>query len=1044
MIGLISGDIIASPFNKVPTEDYNSIFFPIFSSVERISVDKEKLRVSSLSYKPSMTLPSRLALAAADWYMNTDLRNGVDFPEYMEKMGVTNSVPTNVLLAVCGPLVELSRSESEARMIVGNLFNTLKGQGDSAVVADVLTEYMWMLKEGKRPTAEQTRAFLAERGIPVVSSPSEMRGVMDGVVKYNSETGKYDLGDGKRPTDPAIYVSAAILALSSGSNWEECVRRAVAMGGDASVTASLTGSLAELCMKVPETISYRALDYLSEDEHQVHNAFGRMLTSTSRSEGPSLEQLNGIMVSVLRIPGVGSIYGVDKPSAELLTAIENAQMTTKAPYKVVSVQDLNALYKDVMVQRDGEGKELAGVFVQNEPPSMRTLWLQGGRLVSSTTRDGVRLHRVNVPLPSKAVRQRVFSEFQAFKKEVNNIRTELEKSVMYDPAEYGGRHLSFPSARYPVVFSDHVDIYENGICRGRCGINEDGLFVVDANAVGYTFHGEGIEGVLNTRGFFPVKGNMKECLEALRFFVLDQGIIPDEEEAKHLEYDDNEAAAIRKKYGSNIDRVREDISLSDTRKELGDLLESFDKKHGTSLSGNVTDDRSLREAVHEAKENLLKPFIVTTDTERQELVKLYAALAKAEAGSSAVKVSTATGRIARWSLHEGEHVGLDMESAKELFSALRKCEANIHILADGSVMRKADLMGDVLSRIRHADGSEVSYDEVVKMKTLMDEYERLGEHSFLPEAVSPVKGLTVELALPQEVLNVREERRTASVQSYREKDINSLSTLQESTSHQGSVFTIGCSKTDVKDFIANLKRHGIEIVCDARDKRVSRYNRDFNEKELEEALNDAGIGYEKFPSLCSSGVGVFPEYVESDETVKASDKAVASRFVKDIEVLRNTLAEGTRFAVMSSEVTIENSRRFLVLGRALAHPEYTPEAYENEQKGLAILQEKLEKAINRGWNRKAEEIHNEIEDYQLAMKYVPVDVEHITSKGYCVSQARLEQRLLNSYATELGLDKSVEEAEKLNKAYGLRYNSVKEKKTSQQVYYARKNARRGR
>ena len=60
---------------------------------------------------------------------------------------------------------------------------------------------------------------------------------------------------------------------------------------------------------------------------------------------------------------------------------------------------------------------------------------------------------------------------------------------------------------------------------------------------------------------------------------------------------------------------------------------------------------------------------------------------------------------------------------------------------------------------------------------------------------------------------------------------------------QDTVFTIGHSTHPQERFIALLRQHGINALCDVRPKPYSRMNPQFNREELEVALQAHGIAY---------------------------------------------------------------------------------------------------------------------------------------------------------------------------------------------------------
>lgn len=67
-----------------------------------------------------------------------------------------------------------------------------------------------------------------------------------------------------------------------------------------------------------------------------------------------------------------------------------------------------------------------------------------------------------------------------------------------------------------------------------------------------------------------------------------------------------------------------------------------------------------------------------------------------------------------------------------------------------------------------------------------------------------------------------------------------------------SLFTIGHSTRAWDEFLALLQRYEIELLCDVRTAPGSRKHPQYNQADLEAALNEAGIGY-----LYCRGLGGF-------------------------------------------------------------------------------------------------------------------------------------------------------------------------------------------
>jgi uncharacterized protein (DUF488 family) len=60
------------------------------------------------------------------------------------------------------------------------------------------------------------------------------------------------------------------------------------------------------------------------------------------------------------------------------------------------------------------------------------------------------------------------------------------------------------------------------------------------------------------------------------------------------------------------------------------------------------------------------------------------------------------------------------------------------------------------------------------------------------------------------------------------------------------IFTIGHSTHSAERFIALLRAHDVELVCDVRRFPASRRNPQFNAGALRDSLDEAGVAYEPF------------------------------------------------------------------------------------------------------------------------------------------------------------------------------------------------------
>lgn len=131
-----------------------------------------------------------------------------------------------------------------------------------------------------------------------------------------------------------------------------------------------------------------------------------------------------------------------------------------------------------------------------------------------------------------------------------------------------------------------------------------------------------------------------------------------------------------------------------------------------------------------------------------------------------------------------------------------------------------------------------------------------------------------------------------------------------------ALWTVGHSNMESREFVSNLKRHGIEAVADVRSWPRSRYAPWFDQGPLAEALRSAGISYVWMgPDL--GGRPDDPALYLPDGRVRYDSVAATEFFRKGICRLRDGL-ERVRVAIMCSEEDPEHCHRRLLVARVLA------------------------------------------------------------------------------------------------------------------------------
>lgn len=566
MIGTVAGDIIGSPYVNNPREASTEIFFTLFESSSRIESDDAHRRYRSVIYEAKEGVLSGLAKAAADWYLSGE-RTPESWAEIADKyLGSRHPSGTEVL-AVCGPLAKLCAGVDEAQALSGILITELKPRDlDLASAAEHYLEMAFAMKAKNDAEFTHLHQILGADGYEFPVTSSESRPFLTGTVT-KGEDGKLVLGSGKPVTDAHVVLPAVYNVLNECQTYEEAVRRAVALGGNSSLTAALVGGIAELRWGVPEFIKERTLDYFSAEERNLNNRIDNYL----KGEQHQATEKRRTAFRVIKVEGMNPIYVIPAGMRQMRKAVKelNAKLgRSDKDYTVITPEQAKETMRRLGEQRDSRGTVLDGTYVEHPRPEMKPLWLQKGEVRSSTTREGEGMD--GGALLPVTTRKSIFSEWQKLCDYANDVRCQLEKQAGFVGAE--GQHLHFATAMYPVVKEQTIEVWQGDVLRARVGINVDGRFKVDSNALTGGVHTEGLDGVLSTMNLLSKNASMKDVKQMLDEYILDYGRIEDEQEREILKTDDAEADSVKRKYRSNVDMAMDDLSRGLSENEEGALV----------------------------------------------------------------------------------------------------------------------------------------------------------------------------------------------------------------------------------------------------------------------------------------------------------------------------------------------------------------------------------------------------------------------------------------------------------------------------------------
>lgn len=555
MIGSIAGDIIGSPYrhdNLATPADFvgwnlfDDSRIVLFKDKKGNSVGYDKVRhmtrkeasqlsMSEKSHKAFMSNDVSDMLCVAGYLLNKD--EGAVRPD---------TLADAVAIAVaCG---EYARTVDEAIYLAQLLISSNQLPSHALKGGMACAQAIWLASHGTK--IEEVRNILNAGGVVDFYTREETCMLLRGMLK-KGDNGKMVLGDGNVCTNPMVALSAAISCVQISESYEEAVRRAVALGGDSCQVGRLAGAFAEYAFGVPSKIRYEAEAYMSAEQKEFVDVFESR--SQSSAERKSDKQALDNTLYVIRQGQKTSIYVIPEDRKDMEDAARKVCKSLGLDFLSIRPDELHDTMDRLSRQHDENGKELSGTYIQHERPELFRLWLQGGQIRSSSTRDA---QQDEIKLPSLVTRAEERNSFEDLKSYADEIRKELQISAGYD----GDGKVHFAEAFYPEVYSRSIDLMQGDILRGRVRLDDKGEISVDTNVSTGRSTGEYLQGVLDSMDIFHRNDGVAEIKQKLNEFCLDYGKIEDEDERNALQSDDQEAESVKLKYVSNIDRAVQDMA----------------------------------------------------------------------------------------------------------------------------------------------------------------------------------------------------------------------------------------------------------------------------------------------------------------------------------------------------------------------------------------------------------------------------------------------------------------------------------------------------
>ncbi len=160
------------------------------------------------------------------------------------------------------------------------------------------------------------------------------------------------------------------------------------------------------------------------------------------------------------------------------------------------------------------------------------------------------------------------------------------------------------------------------------------------------------------------------------------------------------------------------------------------------------------------------------------------------------------------------------------------------------------------------------------------------------------------------------------------------------------IFTIGHSNHEISDFVTLIKDHKVDMILDVRSTPYSKRYPQYNREELSLVLDSHQLGYQSF-GLWFGARQPDPEYYTSEGWLHYSAFTKSGIFAQGISSLDHYLIQGHIPALLCCEKDPFDCHRAIMVARALSLKGY--------------------------------------------------DVQHILADGKILTQAELDQKLLNKY-----------------------------------------------
>lgn len=259
VLGAIIGDIVGSRLEFKRNKEYN---FELFTDANDFTDD------------------TVMTIAVADWLTRSETRpvSNDALPDIMRSWG-----RKHLWRGYGGMFHRWLVSEHEADQRPYNSFGNGAGMRVSACgfYAKSLDEVLYLAKLSAEVSHNHSEGIKGAQSIASAIFLARQHLPKEIIREYIAREFGYDMDrscDGIRPDydfDGTCQGTCpeAIIAFLDSADFEDAIRLAISLGGDADTIGAITGSIAAAYYSVPDKIARKALEYLPEEMIEVLNKF---------------------------------------------------------------------------------------------------------------------------------------------------------------------------------------------------------------------------------------------------------------------------------------------------------------------------------------------------------------------------------------------------------------------------------------------------------------------------------------------------------------------------------------------------------------------------------------------------------------------------------------------------------------------------------------------------------------------------------------------------------------------------------------------------